>query len=70
MAKSDREIIEEIHGDVADIKQVLKGYDGQNGLVRQVSRNTREISKLWIAVAVLIATVGSSGYGIIKLLVR
>ena len=62
--------VQEIKGDIREIKQVLKGYDGQTGLCQVVERHTKEINKLWIVLLVLVATLGGGGYGIVKLLLK
>ncbi len=67
--KTDRELWEEIHLDVAELKQSLKGYNGQVGLCKQVENHTKQIARLWIVVSVILCTTGGSAYGIIRLLV-
>ena len=59
--KTDHDLIIEMHA-------VLLGTNGHEGIARQVCRNTKDITKLWIVVAILASSVGGSVYGIIELL--
>jgi len=61
--KTDHDILLEIH-------TTLVGVNGQGGLCRQVERNTKSINKLWIIVAVIAASIGGGGYGIIQALLQ
>jgi len=55
------------HDDVLEIKVVLKGYNGDEGLVKRVASNTQAINRLWVTIAVMAASSGG-GYGIIRLI--
>ena len=55
-----------IQKDLTEIKIVLKGYDGTAGLVKQVQNNTRAVNKIWIVIAVLVATAGGGSYGLVQ----
>jgi len=59
--KSDHDRIIEIHA-------VLLGTNGNPGIAQQVQRNSKSISKLWIAIAVISSSVGGGVYGVIELL--
>ena len=61
MPKTDHDKITEIHA-------VLLGADGHPGIAKQVERNTRAITKIWIAVTIIASSVGGGIYGIIELL--
>ncbi len=54
------EKVDGIQSDVSEIKQVLKGYNGQEGLVKRVETVCDEHNKLsrnfWILVAFLIGS--------------
>ncbi len=64
--KLDHELLVEMHQKIIGIEQVLKGYngDGDTGLCKQVENNSKAITRLWIALAVVIATSGGSSYAI------
>ena len=62
------EMIKATHDAVQDIQQLLKGYDGHGGLLKQVENNTKQINKLWIAIAVIAAGTGGSGFAIVQAL--
>ncbi len=51
------------------ITTVLKGYNGNQGLCDKVDANCKSINKLWIAMAVMGASIGGSAYGIVKALI-
>ena len=57
-----------ILADVSAIKQELKGYDGNEGLCKQVANNTKAINKIWVAIAILIVTIGGNAYGLVQVL--
>lgn len=61
MDKSDHDLLTEMH-------TVLLGTNGHPGLCRQVERNTKDIVKLWIILAVLVATAGGGVYGLLDIL--
>ncbi len=54
--------------DIAEIKTLLKGYNGRRGLVEQVEVNTKTINKLWIAIFIIAASTGSGVFAIVKVL--
>jgi len=62
------DLIVKTHEDVSEIKIVLKGYNGQPGLCKQVECNTKAIAKIWVTLAVLIASAGGGTYGLVRLL--
>lgn len=45
--------------DMQAVKQCLLGYNGQNGLVKQVSKNTKKI--FWLCMFVVALTGGGGG---------
>ena len=53
---------------LVEIKTVLKGYNGNEGLCKKVNNNSKAINKLWIMVAILGTSLGGSAYGIIRAL--
>ncbi len=68
--KTDRELLIETHYEVTSIKQLLKGYNGDIGLCKQVENNSRAITKLWICMAVIVASAGGGSYAIIQTLFK
>ena len=58
------EHLEELLADVGDVKVVLKGYNGKKGLCQQVENNTRQIQRIWIILAILVASSGGGAYAI------
>lgn len=64
--KTGKQLLENMSTDIAEIKVVLKGYDGDEGLVKKVENNTKQIAKLWIAIAAIIASTGGGTIAIIK----
>jgi len=61
MYKNDHDLITEIH-------TVLLGTNGHNGVAKQVERNGKAITKIWICIAVIMSSIGGGIYGIIELL--
>ena len=59
--KTDHDLIIEIH-------TVLLGTNGHNGIAKQVARNTKAITKLWIAITIIASSIGGGIYGIIEIL--
>ena len=59
--KSDHDLLTEMH-------TVLLGTDGHPGIAKQVDRNTKAITKLWIAITIIASSVGGGVYGIIEIL--
>ena len=57
--KSDHDILIEIH-------TVLLGADGQGGIARQVTKNSKAIFRLWIVLTILAVSAGGGAFGIIK----
>ena len=57
--KSDHDLLLEVHA-------TLLGTNGQGGLVRQVESNTKAIQKLWIIVALIIASIGGGSYAMMQ----
>ena len=57
--KSDHDRLVEIH-------TVLLGTNGQGGIVRQVARNSKAVTKLWIALVIIAMSAGGGAFGIIK----
>ena len=58
--KTDHDLLIEIH-------TVLLGTDGHTGIARQVERNTKAITRLWVAITIIASSVGGGVYGIIEL---
>jgi len=56
------------HDKLTEIHAVLLGINGNPGLIKLVDRNTKAIQKLWILMAVILASIGGGVYGIIELL--
>ena len=56
------------HDRITQIHAVLIGVNGNPGLVKLVDRNTKAIQKLWILMAIILASLGGGVYGIIELL--
>ena len=51
---------------LSEVVQVLKGYNGDEGLCEKVENHTRAINKLWIAITVMSVSIGGGTYGIIR----
>ena len=66
MGEFEDKVIKEL----TEIKQVLKGYNGNTGLCKQVECNTKMINKIWIAIAIIAASTGGGAYGIIQFILR
>ena len=64
--KTTKKLVEEVKDDVIEIKQALKGYNGQVGLCKQVENNSKQIFKLWIAIVALAVSVGGGIWGIVQ----
>ena len=56
------------HDKLTQIHAVLLGVNGNPGLCKLVDRNTRMITKLWVAVIIIATSVGGGAYGIIEIL--
>jgi len=63
------------HDRIVEIHTTLLGQNGQGGLTRAVEaiskdvlENKRNIQKLWIAIAVIVTSMGGGIYGVVKLL--
>jgi len=56
------------HDLIAEIHTVLLGTNGYNGVAKQVERNTKAITKLWIAIVIIASSMGGGIYGIIEIL--
>lgn len=74
MTDATEQKISEIHSDmtevkktVAGIEQLLKGYDGQTGVVKQVENHGKQLNKIWLILAVLIPASGGGGFGLFKI---
>ena len=61
------QLIQETYDKISSIEIVLKGYNGNPGLVERVESNTKAINKIWIVLA-FFAGGGGVSFGIIKLL--
>ena len=61
LEKSDHDLLTEVH-------TVLLGTNGHPGIAKQVERNTRAITRMWIAIAIIASSIGGGVYGIIELL--
>lgn len=60
-------LIESTHHAVTEIKTVLKGYNGKQGLCKQVENNSKSINKIWVIFAFIFG-VGGLGIGITELI--
>jgi len=56
------------HDYIVQMHSVLLGVNGSPGLCKMVERNTRAITKLWIAVTIIATSIGGGVYGIIEIL--
>ncbi len=56
----------EDHDRIIEMHAALLGTNGQGGLLRQVERNTKAIFRLWLAVVVIIISIGGGTFGIVK----
>jgi hypothetical protein len=56
------------HDRIVQMHAVLLGTDGSPGLCKMVERNTKAITKIWVAIAVIASSIGGGIYGIIELL--
>jgi len=63
-----KEASEKHSSNLVEITTVLKGYNGNRGLCKQVDDNSRAINRMWIALGIIGASVGGSAYGIVKAL--
>jgi len=61
------ELLEDTHNKVSDIEIVLKGYNGKNGLLKQVATNTKSITRVWLTFA-FIGGGGGVTLGVAKLI--
>lgn len=59
--KTDHDILIEIH-------TILLGANGQDSLCRKVEKNTKAIAKIWIIIAIILASLGGGGYGVLEIL--
>ena len=57
--KSDHDRIVEMHS-------VLMGNNGNPGLCKQVRDNSKNITKLWIAIVVIAMSVGGGTWGVVS----
>lgn len=64
------EMLEETYKEVREIRQALKGYNGQSGLLGMVTDLCKRMTRLEIIIAAIIGTGGLSGaaFGIVKLI--
>ena len=62
--------IETTSADVQDIKQALKGYNGQSGLLNIVTDLCKRMNRIEIIIAAIIGTgvLGGGTFGVVKLL--
>ena len=61
--RNDHDLITEMHA-------VMLGTNGHLGLCKQVEYNTRAISRLWIVISVLGASIGGGVYGVLQALLQ
>jgi len=59
--KTDHDLLTEVH-------TVLLGTNGHPGIAKQVERNARAITKIWVCIAVIMSSIGGGVYGIIEIL--
>ena len=55
------------HDKLTDIHIVIMGVNGNPGLLKLVDSNAKAIQKLWIAVSIIVTSIGGGVYGIIEL---
>ena len=54
------------HDRIVEMHTVLLGANGQGGLARQVEKNTKAITKLWLAIVAITVSIGGGVFGIVK----
>ena len=69
MEETDRQLLEECAKSAREVSQLMKGYNGQDGLIKQVQNNSKAIIKIWITLAVLIASTGGGAFAILQALI-
>ena len=62
------EKLDKLIKDVTEIRVVLKGYNGREGLCEQVENQGRHIHKLWLVIIAMAASGGGGAYGIVRLI--
>jgi len=62
--------LDKIHDDVLEVKQALKGYNGQIGLCKQVERNSKQITRIWITITALAVSIGGGIWGVIEIALK
>ena len=68
--KTTHQIVLEVQKDVGEVKQALKGYNGQIGLCKQIENNTKQIAKLWIVIVAITVSLGGGIWGIVQLIMQ
>jgi len=63
------EHLEQVKQDLDEIKTVLKGYNGNVGLCKQVENHTKSLNKIWIVLAIIAASTSGTGFTIWKVLI-
>jgi hypothetical protein len=56
------------HDMIVQMYSVMLGVNGSPGLCKMVEKNTRAITKLWIAVTIISCSIGGGTYGLIELI--
>jgi len=59
--KTDHDLLTEMH-------TVLLGTNGHPGVAKQVERNSKAITKIWISIAIIASSIGGGVYGVIEIL--
>jgi len=54
------------HDRIIEMHAALLGTNGQGGLFRQVEKNTKAIFRIWLAVIVILLSIGGGTFGIVK----
>ena len=67
MNKSENQKLDILIQDVAEVKQALKGYNGQIGLCKQVGNNSKQITKLWIMIVAILVSLGGGVWGVVQI---
>jgi len=59
--KTDHDLLTEMH-------TVLLGTNGHPGVAKQVERNSKAITEIWISIAIIASSIGGGVYGVIEIL--
>jgi ABC-type uncharacterized transport system permease subunit len=61
--KTDHDMLVEMHA-------VLMGTNGNPGMCDQVRKNTGQINRLWIAIIVIVMSIGGGTWGIVEAILK